>query len=117
MADASKGPVATLPGSSQPSPEGLSCDNHADRVATTRIQGETDSFGCEYFDLCEPCAATLLEGIRKARQQPHRCDWCGQEKIGCRPHRDFEEGTGGAVYTVCPDCIRMESARIATDYI
>jgi ribosomal protein L37AE/L43A len=81
-----------------------------------RVQGETDSFGCEYLDLCSDCYERLTKAIESQRQQPHHCDWCKKEKLGCRPHRDFEEGAGGAVYVVCPDCIRMEYARVASDY-
>lgn len=31
------------------------CDDHPDRPATHRVQGETDSFGCEYIDWCQEC--------------------------------------------------------------
>lgn len=116
MSGASVGPVATLPGSTSACPDGMMCDNHEDQVATTRIQGETDSFGCEYFDLCASCAATLIEEIRRERAKPHLCDWCKQEKTDCRPHRDFEEGRGGPVYIVCADCRSLEARRVAADY-
>jgi hypothetical protein len=110
------GPSSYLPGQTLAVPPGTCCDVHPDRAAVKRVVGETDSFGSELIDLCDSCAATLLEGIRRERAKPHVCDWCKQEKEGCRPRRDFEEGQGGPVYMVCPDCIRMESARLASDY-
>jgi len=37
------------------------CDDHQDRPATHRIQGETDSFGCEYIDWCDECYTNYLK--------------------------------------------------------
>jgi hypothetical protein len=52
MADVT-GPISTLPGSSHHDvPDGMMCDDHPDRPAVTRLQGETDSFGSEMHDLC-----------------------------------------------------------------
>lgn len=58
MAYVSDGPVMTLPGARLPFPPGTTCDTegHEDRPAVARIQGETDSFGCEAADLCTECA-------------------------------------------------------------
>jgi hypothetical protein len=41
------GPISTLPGHSHQVPDGTVCDDHPDRPAVARIQGETDSFGAE----------------------------------------------------------------------
>ena len=55
MANISNGPVPTLPGHSCGVPTSTKCDTHPDRDAIRRIQGETDSFGCEYIDMCQEC--------------------------------------------------------------
>ena len=46
MADVT-GPISSLPGSGHSVPDGAMCDEHPDRPAVARVQGETDSFGCE----------------------------------------------------------------------
>ena len=66
--------------------------------ASFRMQGETDSFGCEYLDLCESC-------LNKTREEMHSqpCECCGStEKV--RPWRDPEEGLCGPVYELCQSC-------------
>ena len=55
MADISSSRVSTRSGSHHKVPEGATCDDHPDRPATHRVQGETDSFGCEYIDWCQEC--------------------------------------------------------------
>lgn len=50
------GPISSLPGSSHTPPNGAMCDEHPDRPAVLRVQGETDSMGSEMYDLCEECA-------------------------------------------------------------
>ena len=52
MADVT-GRISTLPGSGHKVPDGTMCDNHPDRLATHRVQGETDSFGSEMNDMCD----------------------------------------------------------------
>jgi hypothetical protein len=107
MADVT-GPISSLPGSTHDVPEGMKCDNHPDRDAVCRVQGETDSFGCEMWDLCEEC---LAEHRREMREADHSgtCDWCKQHKPRLRPRRDYEEGMYGRVYEVCDDCIKREN--------
>lgn len=111
MADVT-GPVSTLPGARMATPEGMMCDNHPDRPAVRRVQGETDSFGAEYIDLCQEC----LDELRKQDEsRTGRCDWCGQQATDLRPRRDFEEGMCGRVYDVCGDCVRRENERLKAE--
>lgn len=109
MADVT-GPISTLPGAHYSAPAGTMCDDHPDRPATHRVQGETDSFGCEMHDLCAECYAEHKAG---GEYSPDRCDWCKQEAENIRPTRDYEEGTCGPVYYVCKACRdrRDEQAR------
>jgi hypothetical protein len=109
------GPISTLPGSRHRLPEGTMCDDHPDRPAVARIQGETDSFGSEMNDLCQEC----LDAERAARNSPEaragQCDWCKREAADLRDHRDFEEGMSGPVYRVCARCVRREQERLAAE--
>lgn len=41
------GPTSYLPGHHCKLPPGTMCDEHPDRLAIARVQGETDSFGSE----------------------------------------------------------------------
>lgn len=83
------------------------CDDHPDRPAVARIQGETDSFGCEMIDMCQECFDAYREEI-KNEDTSGVCDWCKQLVHHRRPHRDFEEGMTGRVYDVCDACIAKE---------
>ena len=112
MADLT-GPISTLPGSTQFAPEGLECDNHPDRKAVRRIQGETDSFGAEFYDFCQECLDEHRQHQKESRKG--RCDWCAKNAFDLRPHRDIEEGSYGRVYEVCGDCIKSERARWAKE--
>lgn len=91
------------------------CDEHPDRPATRRIQGETDSFGAEFHDLCADCATAFFTRIAAERERPHRCDWCKAMATDTRPHRDFEEGFYGPVYIVCAACQARESESLAKE--
>jgi hypothetical protein len=112
MADVT-GPISTLPGSSRESPEGTMCDEHPDRPAVRRVQGETDSFGCEMYDLCDECVAE----IRRHRQDERNgvCDWCHMERTDLRKARDYDEGMTGPVYDVCGACIRAREEEAARE--
>ncbi|TKI01529.1 hypothetical protein FCN80_26365, partial [Martelella alba] len=66
MADISNGPVSTLPGQFSGVPAGVKCDEHHDRDAVKRVQGETDSFGCEYYDMCQECLDKYRQEIKEA---------------------------------------------------
>lgn len=114
MADVSNGPVATMPGSHHSVPEGTKCDEHSTVPAVRRIQGETDSFGCEYYDVCQACYDKDVED-RKNRDRSGYCDWCKCHAPRVSPRRDFEEGSSGRLYDVCDACIKKESDRISEE--
>lgn len=103
------GPIATLPGTHGPFPAGTMCDEHPDRPAVARIQGETDSFGADFIDFCAECRDALREEMRKARHG--QCEWCKQEAIDLRDRRDDEEGSYGRVYSVCGACVKRQEDR------
>ena len=113
MSDVS-GPISTLPGSVHTA-HGM-CDEHPERSATIRIQGETDSFGAEFYDLCDECANALRAEIKGEREKPRRCDWCKTVATDTHPHRDFEEGSCGRVYDVCGACRLRELDSLAEEY-
>lgn len=71
--------------------------------ATIRVQGETDSMGCELHDLCGLCAEEFFRGVELRRATPQECDWC-KEVRPLAPVRDYDEGLGGPVYEVCDPC-------------
>ncbi len=107
MADVSNGPVSTLPGHFGNLPTGSKCDEHPERYAVRRVQGETDSFGCEYHDMCQEC---LDEHLREMREADYSgtCEWCHKHADHLYAHRDVEEGSYGRVYEVCKQCIDTE---------
>lgn len=97
----SQGPVRTLPGSLHPFPEGTVCDVHQDCLAYVRIQGYTDSFGCEYHCLCSDCFSQLLDEVQ---QNADSCDSCGKV-MPLYPERNPDEsGAGRRVYWHCSNC-------------
>lgn len=107
----SRGRISTMPGAlahtSQP------CDKHPKRLAVKRVQGETDSYGCEYIHMCQVC----LEAFQayQAQPKPGCCDWCNKMADNLRAHRDLDEGTSGPVYRVCNACVNRESEAIAIE--
>ena len=108
MAYVSAGPVSTLPGARLRFEAGATCDTegHENRPAVVRIQGETDSFGCEAQDLCEECLAEhdAAAQAQEEANEPQYCERCHAMRVGVRPFRDPEEGGYGPVYNYCPDC-------------
>ena len=110
MAD-STGPISSLPGASF-EPQGM-CDLHPDRPATARVQGETDSFGCEMHDMCDECAKEHRAEMRKPRIS--NCDWCDSTNVEVRFKRDYEEGMLGRVYDVCEPCRRRYDEQVEAD--
>jgi hypothetical protein len=90
------------------------CDDHPDRPAVKRVQGETDSFGAEYIDMCQEC----LDAFRNrdtTEEQTGSCDWCGGSATDLRSRRDWEEGSSGPVYRVCGACVTKENKRMAEE--
>lgn len=78
------------------------CDEHPRVPAVVQMQGETDSFGCEYSYMCQTC----LDEARKhqAADRIGICDWCRKPATNLKHHRDWEEGSHGPVYRVCGNC-------------
>lgn len=108
------GPIGTLPGSVHSLPQGTICDDHPERPAVKRVQGETDSFGSEQIDMCQEC----YDEYRNRDTTEERtgcCDWCKSEATDLRPRRDFDEGSSGPVYQVCGACVRKENDRAAAE--
>lgn len=106
MADVT-GPISSLPGSAHGVPDGMMCDDHPDRPATHRVQGETDSFGSEMLDLCDECWQELKAELA-TEQEPFPCDYCKVPSSDRRAIRDPDEGMCGPVYYVCTNCRRRQ---------
>lgn len=111
MADVT-GPISTLSGATYDTPDGMKCDQHPDRDAVIRIQGETDSMGCEMHDLCQEC----LDADRAWRKSPEadewrtgQCEWCKEPATDLRDARDYEEGSSGRVYRICGACKKRDN--------
>lgn len=102
----SRGPVSSMPGSSHFLPEGSMCDQHDDRPAVRRAQGETDSFGCEYVLQCAEC----MEASRAYVPDPGFCSQCKTLQV-LGAWRDPDEGRAGPVYHYCRECrIKLNTA-------
>ncbi len=114
MAHVSNGPVATMPGHKWRVPENCSCDEHQDRKATARIQGETDSFGCECVDMCQECY-DAWKNRDTTEESTGMCEWCHKHATDLCKHRDFEEGSSGPLHDVCGNCRRAESVALAEE--
>lgn len=108
MADISKGPVQSLPGTAVPPPEGQWCDWHADRVAVVRIQGETTSVGCEWHDCCAECCNRVLFSVQ--RFYPGQCQLCQLFKDNLQKWREPLQGVVGPALDACQECIEARSA-------
>lgn len=98
------GPISSLPGSRHGVPKGMKCDDHPERDAVVRLQGETDSFGCEMHDLCDECAKSFMAYERSPEARTGKCDWCKSVATDLRHARDYDEGSHGPVYRVCKSC-------------
>ncbi|MDO8425297.1 MAG: hypothetical protein Q7T01_02170 [bacterium] len=93
--------TTTLPGSVRRVPDGQACDD-CYKPATHRVQGETDSFGAEWADLCDECGTRERE--RRRKDCAGNCDWCKEHTNALTSTRDYDEGTHGPVYHVCKWC-------------
>lgn len=109
------GPISSLPGTAHDLPEGTMCDEHPDRPAVARIQGETDSFGCEMNDVCQECLDADRAYARSEEARTGRCDWCKQDATDLRDTRDYEEGMHGPVYRVCAACRKRRDDEVAAE--
>lgn len=107
------GPVSSMPGSTHAVVRGSTrCDDHPNRLAVKRIQGETDSFGAEYHDLCQECVDKMRRAEAQRREELGTCDWCGTSGVRVLNRRDMDEGMSGPIYKVCGDCIARELAAL-----
>jgi hypothetical protein len=120
MADVT-GPISSLPGSIHSPPKGMTCDE-CTNPATVRIQGETDSFGCEMIDLCDECRRKEIEYSRseegQAKEREWRtgsCEWCKNHVTDLRDARDYDEGMSGRVYRVCGPCVKRVNDEAAAE--
>lgn len=109
------GPISTLPGARHELPAGTKCDIHSDRDAVARVQGETDSFGCEMNDCCQECLDEIRTYEQSDEARTGRCDWCKQDATDLRDHRDYEEGLYGPVYRVCGPCRKRVDDEVQRD--
>lgn len=109
------GPISSLPGASHALPPGAKCDVHPRRPAVARIQGETDSMGCELNDMCKECLAEHRAYYQSAEAKTGECEWCREAATDLRNARDYEEGMSGRVYRVCGKCIRAANERAAEE--
>jgi hypothetical protein len=107
------GPVSTLPGARWriPTTRIVMCDAHPEIRAIFQVQGETDSFGAEYADLCAHCVQEFDRELAKAQAEPTLCDWCLRMHPNCKPYRDLDEGLHGPVYHVCEGCRAQDRKR------
>lgn len=117
MADVT-GPISTLSGAFHDCPDGQKCDEHPDRLAIARIQGETDSFGCEMYDVCQECLDEHRAYLKSPEAAEHRkgiCEWCKNPADDLRDRRDYEEGLYGRVYRVCGACVKRENEELKAE--
>lgn len=119
------GPTSTMPGFVRKLEVKFPCDGHncsCTNTAEFRIQMETDSFGAEYADYCSSCYELYKKDIEEYRKQRANTEgWCEFGKHmakGITQMRDFEEGSSGRLYDVCPECRRKynEAMREELDY-
>lgn len=105
------GPTNNLPGTLLHFPPGTVCDNHPERLAYRRVQGETDSFGFEAADLCQSC----FEEYEALVAEPivGTCEICHTADVELHDQRDPAEGPAGRIYQMCMVCI--ESMRASND--
>lgn len=109
------GPISSLPGACHVPPRSATCDEHPDRPAAARVQGETDSFGSELIDMCAECASQHRQHAATA-DASGRCDWCKKDAPCLRARRDWEEGMHGPVYRVCEPCVAKADAAAAEEW-
>ena len=81
-----------------------------------RLQGETDSFGAEYFYYCSRHKKQEQDRVKEWYNSPEaeelqKCDWCKTlvPAKDLQKHRDFEEGTASPIYDVCSKCRHKET--------
>ena len=102
---------AHLPGQSvsiQNDEWGTFCYTHHDVKATHRICSEADSFGAEYWNMCDQCWDERQKAIKAKNEDPEQwdsCRKCRKKVPRLSSYRDPGEGMHGPVYEACPDCV------------
>lgn len=87
---------------------GTFCYTHHDIKATHRICSEADSFGAEYYNMCDQCWNEHQAAIQAKKEDPVQwecCRKCGNHVPYLSSYRDPDEGMCGPVYEACPDCV------------
>lgn len=100
----SSGPVSTMPGFSTFVDDGTVCDEHPTILAVRRVQGETDSFGCEYYYMCRECLDAYNKEMIRAKNEEQFCDGCKSMQKDVSAIRDYDEGMSGPLYYRCQAC-------------
>lgn len=109
----SNGPVSTMPGRRWEHAQINPCENSGEEdgcaegtKANWTIQGETDSFGCEYFYLCNCCEEKRQAELKKEDEPKNGfCTFHRGPGTDIRPRRDvLGEGSSGPVYDMCAEC-------------
>jgi hypothetical protein len=91
------------------------CDDHDDRPAVRRVQGETDSFGCEYILMCQECLDKFRAYQSSEEATTGCCDWCKSHATDLANRRDSDEGTAGPLYRVCGACRKKDNEHHAAE--
>lgn len=94
------------------------CDDHPDRPAIARVQGETDSFGSEMHDMCQECLDKHRAHLTSDEAMERRigiCEWCNNSAEDLRNARDYDEGMCGRLYRVCGACIKRVNEEAAAE--
>lgn len=87
---------------------GTFCYTHPDREAKHRMCVEADSFGAEYYNMCDECFNEHKAEIKAKQEDPtqwEHCRRCRNSVPRLSHYRDPDEGMHGPVYEACPDCV------------
>lgn len=116
--DCSNGPVSTMPGSTSKAQANIPCEEEGCLLpSTTRVQGETDSMGCEYIHYCDVHYSGFKLDFQAQAEEARKgtCDWCKLSATDLRNRRDLDEGSAGPVYRVCGSCRTKDNERAAEE--
>lgn len=87
---------------------GTHCYEHPEREATHRLCVEADSFGAEFYNMCDECFEEHKSQIKAKKEDPDQWDTCPRCKTAVpqlSSYRDPDEGMHGRVYDACPKCV------------
>ena len=96
-------------------------DGNDTEPAVTALVGETDSFGSEFFPMCqkhmdEYITQRDLNDAAEEENPTGYCDWCKTAGLVVFPRRDIDEGMSGRVYSVCTLCIQKDNERLQQEF-